>query len=95
MEIKQANSARRKLTRQAKADTGSTRGKKIYRLIKDERLVREPTTSYIYFNKARSDSGDLDGLPLTERAKLVAQEWKKLSASERKVRRIEAHLDNF
>ena len=81
LEIKEANTARRQLTKASKA-AGK---KKTYRLIKDDRLVQRSRNSYSYFLKDRNDSGDLIGMTLVERARLIAQEWKKLSAAEKKV----------
>ena len=90
VEIKKANNARRLLTKKAKA-AGK---KKIYRTIQDDRTVHHPLSSYTYFFKARNDSGDLNGMSVGERAKLVSQEWKTLAATEKKVcsRRLLAHF---
>lgn len=59
--------------------------KKLYRAIKDDRIVHGPMAAYTYFFKARNDSGDLNGMSVGERGKLVGQEWKALSAAQKKV----------
>ncbi|KAJ9606798.1 hypothetical protein H2200_008808 [Cladophialophora chaetospira] len=88
-EIKTANNARRLLTKKAKAA-----GKKTtYRAIKDDRHVHQPMTSYTYFSKARNDSGDLNGMSISERGKLVGQEWKALTAAEKKTFDDQAKAD--
>ncbi len=46
-----------------------------------------PVTAYALFSKARWAAGDLQGKLVPEASKLVANDWKELSAAERKVRR--------
>ncbi|KIX95597.1 uncharacterized protein Z520_08717 [Fonsecaea multimorphosa CBS 102226] len=89
LEIRLANNARRQLTKKAKA-AGK---KKHYRPIQDDRSVRRPGTAYLFFLKARNDSGDLRGMTVSERGKLVGQEWKNLSSSEKKTYEDQAQAD--
>jgi hypothetical protein len=44
-----------------------------------------PTNAMLYYMKEKHASGDLKGLKISESANLLTQEWKNLSASERKV----------
>ncbi|MCJ1459933.1 hypothetical protein MMC28_010312 [Mycoblastus sanguinarius] len=60
------------------------RGVKGFLKLQDDRLVRGRANIYAYFLKERFDSGDFRGLKLPEAARLVAREWKALSASEKK-----------
>ena len=81
-QIRDANNARRTLNRK----TGQKPNSKKFSSLQDERLVRLPNGPYSYFNKARFDSGDMKGLHIKETGKLVASEWKALSAAEKQVR---------
>ncbi|KAK5168243.1 uncharacterized protein LTR77_006812 [Saxophila tyrrhenica] len=56
-----------------------------YGLIHDERHVKRPASSFAQFNVNRQASGDFKNIAFTERMKLIAQEWKALSESEKKV----------
>ena len=56
-----------------------------YSQIKDERAVKRPATAYIQFSVNRQASGDFKNIGVAERAKLIGQEWKALSESEKKV----------
>ena len=81
MQIKEANSARLSLRREAKAT-----GKKAqFNHIKDDRLVKQPINSYAFFLKDRIASGDMTAMQIGEVGKLVAREWKGLSAADKKV----------
>ena len=81
MQIKEANSARLSLRREAKAT-----GKKAqFNHIKDDRLVKQPINSYAFFLKDRIASGDMRAMQIGEIGKLVAREWKGLPAADRKV----------
>ncbi len=51
----------------------------------DDRLAKQPITSYICFSKDRWLSGDFKGIKNSEAAKLISKEWKALSAGEKKV----------
>ena len=57
---------------------------KQYSNLKDERLVRRPTTAYIAFYKSRYASGDFKGLKVVEASRLIGREYKALSAAEKK-----------
>ncbi|KIW67663.1 hypothetical protein PV04_06895 [Phialophora macrospora] len=89
LEIRQANNARRQLNRKAKA-AGK---KKHIKPIQDDRTVHQPRNAYSYFFKERNDSGDLRGMSVAERGKLAGQEWKKLSAAEKKPYEDQAVMD--
>ncbi|KIX04261.1 uncharacterized protein Z518_07815 [Rhinocladiella mackenziei CBS 650.93] len=89
LEIKNANTARRQLQRKAKAD-----GKKTtYSGIKDDRTVKLPVTAYAYFFQNRHASGDFKGVSIGEIGKLVGQEWKSLSSSEKQIYNDKADSD--
>jgi hypothetical protein len=81
LEIKLANNARRLLNKQAKA----ANKKKHINAIKDDRHVKSAIGPYTYFYIDRNASGDLNGMTVAERGKLVGREWKALSAAQRKV----------
>ncbi|KAJ8114021.1 hypothetical protein OPT61_g3998 [Boeremia exigua] len=51
--------------------------------IKDERQVKGRRSSWIFFVNERQLSSDFKDMPITERVKRFAQEWKALSASEK------------
>lgn len=54
--------------------------------IKDDRQVKRPVSSYIYYTNERRDSGDFKDIKFTEIAKLIGDEWKHLSSNQKKVR---------
>jgi len=76
-QIRVANNARKQLKRKLTA--------RKYPLIPDDRAPKHPTNAMIYYMKEKHASGDLKGLKISETANLLSQEWKNLSASERKV----------
>jgi hypothetical protein len=76
-QIRVANNARKQLKRKLTA--------RKYPLIPDDRAPKHPTNAMIYYMKEKHASGDLKGLKISETASLLSQEWKNLSASERKV----------
>jgi hypothetical protein len=82
LQIKEANSARLLMNKRAQA---AGKKKKACRLIHDDRAVRQPLNGYGFFFKERNDSGDLSGMSVAERGKLVGQEWKNLSEAQKKV----------
>jgi len=54
--------------------------------IKDERAAKKPGSAYLQFYSERHATGDFKSIPITEATKLVATEWKALTASEKQVR---------
>ena len=79
-EIQLANRARHQLRRKL-----NLKGTRKYVQIKDERAVKRPASSYLQFSINRQASGDFRNIPVSQRAKLIGQEWKALSESEKKV----------
>ncbi|KAK6006466.1 hypothetical protein QM012_006876 [Aureobasidium pullulans] len=77
-QILEANVARARLRRLV-ADSGSK-----YALIKDPRLIKKPTSSYLHYHTERLASGDFRGIGAQVSAKDIAKEFKALSASEKK-----------
>lgn len=53
--------------------------------IDDPRIPKRPLSSYILFVKERYNSGDFKGINSVEAARILAQEFKGLSDSEKKV----------
>ena len=51
----------------------------------DERQVTRYISAYNFFYSDRTKSGDFHGIKSTEATKLIAKEWKALSADEAKV----------
>ncbi|KAL8794483.1 MAG: hypothetical protein Q9195_002956 [Heterodermia aff. obscurata] len=49
----------------------------------DDREVKRPRTSFVYFSTDRRASGDFQGIAATEATKRIAQEWKELPAAQR------------
>ena len=80
-EIKIANSARRALRKR----TDHKLAKTATRNIEDERLPKKGLTAYLAFSSARQNSGDFKHIALTDRAKLIAEEWKALDVEEKEV----------
>lgn len=76
LQIKQANSARKHLRRLGHS--------KFYG-IQDERLVKAPLNTYMFFLKERHDSSDFKHLPVKDAALRIAEEWKSLTDSEKQV----------
>ncbi|MCJ1461660.1 hypothetical protein MMC07_000257 [Pseudocyphellaria aurata] len=74
-QIRLANHARALLHR---------RGMRKYSKLDDERQVKKHLTGYIFFSTERHASGAYAGISLPERAKLLSQEWKALTAAEKK-----------
>lgn len=57
-------------------------------LIKDERRPKRPVSAYLQFSINRNASGDFNRISFADRGKLIGQEWKALSESEKKVAQI-------
>ncbi|KAG7006729.1 caffeine-induced death protein cid2 [Physcia stellaris] len=73
--IRKANNARKLLRRREKGR---------WTLLQDDRSVKSFKTGYIYFCSDRRASGDFAGISLVDSAKRMGQEWKELSAEEKK-----------
>jgi len=82
-EIHAANLARRQLRRLTK-DSQKTAPKHTTMLI-DDRKVKAVANPYAQFFGERYRSGDLKGLAVKDASRLVASEWKALTAAEKKV----------
>jgi hypothetical protein len=78
-QIRLANLARAKLRRQFPAQ------KVKWAAIKDERRPKRPQGAYVIFSVTRQSSGDFAHIKLTDRGKLIADEWRALSDSEKSV----------
>lgn len=79
-EIRLANLARAQLRRQYPTQKGK------WAELSDERRPKRPTTAYLNFGIDRQSSGDFANIKVTERSKLISQEWKALSQNEKDVR---------
>ncbi|PGH20798.1 hypothetical protein AJ80_03425 [Polytolypa hystricis UAMH7299] len=75
LEIKHANQARRKLRRLV----GKPRA---YADIPDDRQVKRPRTSFMFYMKEAMGRAELSDVKLTERVTQLSQRWKSLSPSE-------------
>jgi hypothetical protein len=82
-QIRLANNARTTLRRKLSAGT-KLRSRK-YSAIKDDRLVKGPQSAYILFVSERYGSGDFKNIKTGDATKLISQEWKELTGSEKKV----------
>ncbi|KAH6615077.1 hypothetical protein C7974DRAFT_403213 [Boeremia exigua] len=82
-QIRIANNARARLRRTLSA-TRKTPGIPAHcQSIVDERAVKRPVSAWTAFNVERSPSSDFKGLLLPQVSKLLSEEWKALSASEK------------
>lgn len=77
--IHEANKARAILRRRGAAFAGQSKK------LQDDREVKGLRTSYNYFYIERLNSGDFAGIRVVDAAKRTGQEWKAMSASEKKV----------
>lgn len=85
-QIEAANRARASLRR--KLPSEKNKGKRIstkWPEIKDERRAKRPLTAYVQFTINRNATGDFRNIKISERAKLIGQEWKTLSEDEKQV----------
>jgi hypothetical protein len=80
-QIRQANLARAYLRRVVEKPSMRRR----YFRLEDDRALKQPLSGYLRFSMERRNSGDMKSISLTEVSKLAAQEWKALSAGEKKV----------
>ncbi|TVY78473.1 Non-histone chromosomal protein [Lachnellula suecica] len=85
-EINAANNARNQLRKLTKHN---------WTPIPDTRIPKRPTTPYIFFFKERRSSGDFKGIAVGAATKVIATEWKALSAGERKVYEDQFEADKF
>ncbi|OGM44068.1 HMG box protein [Aspergillus bombycis] len=76
LQIKEANLARSRLTRLTK---------KKYPLLRDDRLVKRPSSSYVFFYLERTGQGDFKHMAVKDIGVRVAEEWKGLTESEKEV----------
>ncbi|KAI9761395.1 MAG: pre-mRNA processing RNA-helicase [Chaenotheca gracillima] len=74
-QIRIANNARLLLKRRGAAKT--------YRPLKDDRLVKGATSSYLQYSIERRRSGDFQGLKISDASKRIGAEWKSMSAAEK------------
>ncbi|KAF1968382.1 hypothetical protein BU23DRAFT_514896 [Bimuria novae-zelandiae CBS 107.79] len=81
-DIRAANFARATLRR--KLEAKGSKNVQYRRLEDDRRDTSSKLTPYIRFSTERIASGDLKGIAFGEKAKLIANEWKALNASEKK-----------
>lgn len=54
-------------------------------LLKDDRLVKRPRSTFMYFSSDRRDSGDFKHMTIGETSLRIADEWKNLTESEKEV----------
>jgi hypothetical protein len=80
-QIRIANNARAQL-RKLLADTYKTKPAHTDKLL-DDRAVKRPTSIFATFVKERHASGDFKNINLQDAMKLIANEWKALSAGEK------------
>jgi hypothetical protein len=85
-QIHAANNARTQLRRLRRHPTNKRINPPHTSKLVDDRQVKRPVNAYARFNADRQATGDFKNIPLGDSAKLIAQEWKSLSAGEKKVR---------
>jgi hypothetical protein len=78
-QIKEANAVRSRLRKLHAVK------KRKYAPIKDDRLVKRPSSSFFQYHKERYNSGDFRGVSTLDASRDIAAEYRALSASERKV----------
>jgi hypothetical protein len=78
-QIKEANAVRSRLRKLLAVK------KSKYAPIKDDRLVKRPSSSFFQYHKERFNSGDFRGVTTMDASKDIAAEYRALSASEKKV----------
>ncbi|KXT03568.1 hypothetical protein AC578_10005 [Pseudocercospora eumusae] len=76
-EIQKANGARSQLRKMLPSQ------KIKWAKIEDERVPKKPAGPFAVFTGSRRGSGDFKGIKMGDAAKLVAQEWKAMSSSEK------------
>ncbi|KAF2686516.1 hypothetical protein K458DRAFT_402133 [Lentithecium fluviatile CBS 122367] len=83
-QIRLANIARLNLKRRIATGEKFQIASKDLRRLQDDRQVKRPVTGYLRFSVERRSSGDFKNITNAESFKLIANEWKVLSASEKK-----------
>lgn len=84
-QIRIANNARNLLRRKLAGKLKNKAKPTHTQLIVDERQVKRPQSAWVFFFAERQASPDFKGISPAERAKLIAREWKALSADEKTV----------
>ncbi|KAL3485905.1 hypothetical protein BJX62DRAFT_242479 [Aspergillus germanicus] len=74
-QIREANNARRRLAQLKVTKRAS--------LLKDNRLVKQPTGSYFFFLADKREAGSGIGKKMTEETSYFAEEWKSLAPAEK------------
>lgn len=87
-----ANQARLRLRTKTKREKGTITP---WPSIHDERAAKRPLSAYLQFTVNRHASGDFKSIPVAERAKLMAQEWKALNEGEKEVSRLYLSVSGF
>ncbi|KAL7629353.1 hypothetical protein AAE478_000873 [Parahypoxylon ruwenzoriense] len=86
-DVNNANRARQLLKRKYNFPKGQLK------VIRDSRLPKKPTTAFLQFTKSRWASGEFADRKISESAKIIGQEWKKLPDTERLIFRDLAKTD--
>lgn len=84
-EIHAANTARQQLRRVSEKTKKPAGWRAKWAKIADPREVKRPSSAYLIFSTARNVSGDMHKIAFGDRAKLIASEWKALTAEEKMV----------
>jgi len=83
-QIRKANNARKQLKRKGATPQGKKPSGKGLSPIQDDRQIKRPNSAYLKFSIERRESGDFKGISLGESAKLITEEWNKMSAGDKK-----------
>jgi len=94
-QIRVANNARAVLRRKLKGTLKATKYPAYTSKLVDDRAAKKPTSSFLVFLKERFASGDFKSINVVEAAKLIGNEWKALSANEKKVCFCDLLLSNL
>jgi hypothetical protein len=84
-QIRIANNARSNLKRRLAAGQPVKVRSQNLRKLEDDRQVKAPANGWIRFSTERRSSGDFKSISVTDSMKLIAEEWKALSAGEKEV----------
>lgn len=85
LEIKAANLARAQLRRKLKGTMKRKYSAHTTKIV-DDRQVKGRVSAYASFLKERHSTGDFKNIKVGDAGKLISEEWKALSAGEKKVR---------